>query len=93
MPPKAAIFFTKRGLTGLLLIAAGITLGIVFNKHSAYTDGVKHLMYSLALVLAVGGGCLVSSYVHQRSFKDMRQELYVMVFMVTTLVLISLTNS
>ena len=93
MQPKAAISFAKRGLTGLLLIAAGITLGIVFNKHSAYTDAVKHLLYYLALLLAVGGCSLVSSYVHQRSFKAMKKELLASGFMVATLVLISLTNA
>jgi hypothetical protein len=93
MQPKAAISFAKRGLTGLLLIAAGITLSIVFNKHSAYADELKRFMYLFAVLLAVGGSCLVSSYVKQRSFKNMKTELLTSGVLLATLVLLSLTNN
>ena len=93
MQPKAAISFAKRGLTGLLLIAVGITLAIVFNKRSAYSADLRQYMYLLALLLAVGGTSLFGSYVQQRSFKDMKQELFAIGLMMVTLVLLSLTNN
>jgi hypothetical protein len=93
MQPKDAISFVKRGLTGLLLIATGITLSIVFNRHSSYADEVKHLTYPFAVLLAVGGSCLLSSYVQQRSFKSMKTELLAAGVLLATLVLLSLTNN
>jgi hypothetical protein len=93
MQPKAAISFVKRGLPGLLLLAAGITLAIIFNKHSAYADEIKRLIYPLALVLAIGGCSFVGSYVQQRAFSNMKQELFALGFMVATLVLINLNHS
>jgi drug/metabolite transporter (DMT)-like permease len=93
MQLKAAISFAKRGLTGLLLIAAGITLAIIFNKRSAYSADIKQDMYLLASLLAVGGTSLFGSYVKQRSFQDMKQELFATGFMMVTLVLLSLTNN
>jgi uncharacterized membrane protein HdeD (DUF308 family) len=93
MQLKATISFVKRGLPGLLLLAAGIALGIMFNKHSAYPDEIKRLVYALALVLAVGGCSCVGSYVQQRAFKDMKRELFALGFMVATLVLINLNHS
>lgn len=93
MQPKATISFAKRGLAGILLIAVGLTLSIVFNKHSAYTAELKQLMYPLALVLAVGGSSLLSSYVQQRSFKNMKTELLATGVLLATLVLVSLSNT
>jgi hypothetical protein len=93
MQRNATISLAKRGLTGLLLIAAGITLSIVFNKHSAYADELKRLTYLVAVLLAVGGSCLVSSYVQQRPFKSMKTELLAAGVLLATLLLLSLTNS
>jgi hypothetical protein len=92
MQPKATISFVKRGLSGLLLIVVGLTLSIVFNKHSAYAAELKRFLHPLALLLAVGGSSLVSSYVRQRSFKNMKTELLATGVLLATLVLVSLSN-
>ncbi len=75
MQPQATISFTKRGLTGLLLIAAGLILALVFKQRSPWPAEVKQLIYPLALALGVGGTQLLGSYVRQRPFAAMRKEL------------------
>ena len=72
---KLFIPFSKRGLPGLLLIALGLLLSFGASRHSAWSAEVKHLAFPLALLLAVGGGNLVSSYVRQRSLRLMKIEL------------------
>lgn len=75
MQPKLAITFWQRGLPGLLGIFLGLGLCFVFRNSSPWPAEVKHLAYLLALVLAVSGAPLVSSYVHQRPWSAMRNEL------------------
>ena len=75
MQPKLAITFWQRGLPGVLCIFLGLGLCFVFRNSSPWPAEVKRLAYALALLLAVGGAPLVSSYVHQRSWRAMRNEL------------------
>lgn len=75
MQPKPAITFLQRGLPGLLCIGFGLALCIVFRHSSPYPAEVKRLVFPVALVLALGGTPLVNSYVHQRPWQAMRQEL------------------
>ena len=92
MLPKPTISFARRGLTGLLLIAAGLTMCFVFRRSSAWGLEVQQLLFPLALVLAVGGGNLLSSYMQQRSFKAMKTELLASAVIVGTLLLSSWTR-
>jgi hypothetical protein len=75
MQPKPTISFLRRGLPGLLCIAAGIGLTIAFRNSSLWNESVKQIVVPVALLLAVGGAPLVSSYVHQRPWRAMRHEL------------------
>ena len=92
MLPKPTISFAQRGLTGLLLITAGLTMCFVFRRSSAWGLGVQQLLFPLALVLAIGGGNLLSSYMQQRSFKAMKTELLASAVIVGTLLLSSWTR-
>ncbi len=88
MQPKTSISFASRGLTGLLLIASGLIMCFVFRQRSAWGPEAKQLMFPLALVLAVGGGNLLSSYVQQLPFKAMKTELLASVVGVATLLVL-----
>jgi hypothetical protein len=87
MQPKASISFAQRGLTGLLLMAAGLALALVFKQRSPWPAEVKQLAYPLALVLGVGGSQLLGSYVRQRPFAAMRKELLAAALIVLVLAL------
>ena len=91
MQPKATISFAQRGLPGLLLIAAGLIMCFVFRRSSAWGPEVKQLLFPLALVLAIGGSNLLSSYVQQRSFKTMKTELLASAVGVATLLALGWT--
>jgi len=82
MQPQAIIPFAKRGLTGLLLIATGLLLCFVFNAHSQWPAEVKKPAFPVSLVLLLAGANLLSSYVQQRPFKAMKNELMASVGMV-----------
>ena len=75
MQPKLAISFQRRGLPGLLCIGLGLGLCFVFRHSSAWAADVKQPMYWLALLLAMGGFNLVSSYVWQKPWPAMQKEL------------------
>jgi hypothetical protein len=75
MQPKLAITFWQRGLPGVLCIFLGIGLCFVFRNSSPWPAEAKHLAYPLTLILAMSGAPLVSSYVHQRPWSAMRNEL------------------
>ncbi len=79
--------FGRRGLPALLLIAAGLALAIVFRKSSGWPVDSQRLAYPVALVLAVGGSVLFSSYVRQRPLSVMKIEMLSAVFLVATLLL------
>ncbi len=83
MQPKVTIPFIQRGLPGLLGIVLGLTPCFVFRHSSPWPDEVKHLMFQLAMVLAMGGSALVSSYVWQRPWQAMRSELLAIATMLT----------
>lgn len=87
MQPKATISFAQRGLTGLLLMAAGLTLAVVFKQSSPWPAEAKQLAYPLALVLGVGGSQLLGSYVRQRPLAAMKKELLAAALVVAVLVL------
>ena len=87
MQSKPTISFAQRGLTGLLLMAAGLALALVFKQRSPWPAEVKQLTYPLALVLGVGGTVLLSSYVRQRPLSAMKQELLAATLIVVVLVL------
>ncbi len=93
MNSSASLSFWRRGLPGLLLMAAGITLSIVFRNSSAWsaeTELLKLLMYALALVLGVGGTNLFGSYVRQRPLSTMKTELISSALMVVVLLVAKL---
>ncbi|MGI4887223.1 MAG: hypothetical protein ACRYFR_19885 [Janthinobacterium lividum] len=87
MQSKATVSFTRRGLTGLLLMAAELTLALVFKQRSSWPAEVKQLAYPLALVLGVGGSQLLGSYVRQRPLGAMKKELLATVLIVAVLAL------
>ena len=89
---KPLLSFTKRGLPGLLLIALGLLLGLSLGRHSSWLAGAERLVYPLALLLAVGGCCMVSSYVHQRPLYAMKKELLALTVLVVSLWLGSLAR-
>ena len=88
MQPSFSVSFVRRGLPALLLIAAGITLSIVFRKSGAWPVAMQHVAYPVALVLAVGGSALFGSYVHQRPLRTMKTELLALLFLIATLALL-----
>ena len=75
MQPAFSSSFVRRGLPGLLLMALGITLSLVFRNSSAWPAETKLLMYALALVIGVGGTSLFASYVQQRPLSSMKTQL------------------
>jgi hypothetical protein len=89
-PAKTAISFAKRGLPGLLGIFTGLLLTFIFKQRSAWPLEVKHIMLPLGLIIAVGGGNLLSSYVQQRPFKDMPRELACTALIVGTMLLVNI---
>ena len=88
MQSSFSISFVRRGLPALLLIAAGIGLSIVFSKASAWPTATQHHLFSVALVLAVGGSNLLSSYVRQRPLATMKVKLLSSRCLVGTLALL-----
>ncbi|TDN40001.1 hypothetical protein A8B98_15445 [Hymenobacter sp. UV11] len=78
----------RRGLPALLLIATGIGLSVVFRKSSAWPADIQHMVFPVALVLAVGGSNLLSSYVRQRPLAAMKMELLSSLCLVATLLLL-----
>ena len=72
---KPTISFVRRGLPGLLCIGAGLLLTFIFKQRSPWSADIKHVMLPLGLIIAVGGGNLLSSYVQQRRFHEMPREL------------------
>lgn len=87
MQPKATISFAKRGLIGLLLVATGLALALVFKQRSPWPAEAKQLTYPLALVLGMGGAVLLSSYVRQQPLRAMKTELLGAALIVLVLVL------
>ena len=87
---KPTISFVRRGLPGLLCISAGLLLTFVFKQRSHWSVEMKHVMLSLGLIMAVGGGNLFSSYVQQRPFRDMPRELAGAALIVATMLLMSI---
>jgi drug/metabolite transporter (DMT)-like permease len=79
--------FKWRGLLGVLLIFTGIALSIVFRNASPWPVETKKLMYSVALVLAVGGCNLFGSFVYRRPLHTMKMELLSSFFIVVVLVI------
>ena len=90
---KTTISFAKRGLPGLLGIGTGLLLTFIFKQRSAWPLEIKHVMLPVGLILAVGGGNLLSSYVQQRSLKDMPRELAGTALIVATMLLASIFSS
>ncbi|MGI4740168.1 MAG: hypothetical protein ACRYG7_33780 [Janthinobacterium lividum] len=87
LPTSSSLSFVRRGLPSLLLIAAGITLAILFRDSSAWPADTKQLVYPLAQVLGVGGCMLFGSFVQQRPLHTMKQELASAAVIVLVLVL------
>jgi hypothetical protein len=87
---KATISFVRRGLPGLLCIGAGLLLTFVFKQRSHWPAETKHIMRLLGLIIAVGGGNLLSSYVQQRPFRDMPRELAGAALIVATMLLVNI---
>jgi len=90
-PTTSSLSFARRGLPALLLIAAGITLAILFRNASAWPTETKQLVYPLAQVLGVGGCMLFGSFVQQRPLHTMKQELACAALIVIVLVLTKLS--
>ena len=87
---KPTISFVRRGLPGLLCIGAGLLLTFVFKQRSHWSIEMKHVMLSLGLIIAVGGGNLLSSYVQQRPLRDMPRELAGTALIVGTMLLVTI---
>jgi hypothetical protein len=87
---SSSLSFKRRGLPGLLLMAAGIMLSIVFRGSGAWPAEIKPFMYALALVLALGGCMLFGSFVQRRPLHTMKTELISVGLMVAVLLLTKL---
>ena len=90
MTPQAATRFKLRGLTGVLLIAAGIALALTFRKSSVWPADTKTLAIALAYGAAIGGAGLFSSYVHQLEFKQMKSSLMGLAVLLFTMLILNL---
>jgi len=88
MQPKLAISFQQRGLPGLLCIFLGIGLCFVFRNSSAWSGDVKQPMYWFAQLLAAGGANLLGSYVWQKPWSAMKNELAASATLVGTMILL-----
>ena len=88
MPAASNVIrFKMRGLIGFFLIAAGISLAIIFKKDSLWADGTKGLMLACAYFCGIGGSALLTSYVQQSSFRQMKNTLAGMGLLLTVMLL------
>lgn len=87
-PGTIAISFWRRGLPALLFILGGVASSFIFRKSSAWPLDVKHLMFPTALLLAIGGSVLLSSYVRQRPLRTMKTELVSAGLLLATMLLL-----
>ena len=79
--------FKMRGLIGLSLIAAGISLAIMFKKDSLWAYGTKGLMLACAYFCGIGGSALLTSYIQQSSLCQIKNTLAGMRLLLTVMLL------
>ena len=82
--------FKWRGLVGALLLFAGIALAVTFRDSSPWPTQTKLLMYSLALVMGVGGSNLFGSFVYRRPLHTMKMQLLGSFLMIVVLIIAKL---
>lgn len=82
--------FKWRGLAGVLLLFAGIALAVTFRDSSPWPTQTKLLMYSLALVMGVGGSNLFGSFVYRRPLHTMKVQLLGSFLMIVVLIIAKL---
>lgn len=81
MASTTLVRFKERGLSGIALIALGITLGIMFNKSSAWPTEAKTIALAVAQVSGAAGAAFFTSYVNQLTFRQMRTSLISLSFL------------
>ena len=82
--------FKVRGLLGVVLIASGLGLALVFKKGSNWPAEAKTLALAAAYCAAIGGAGFFSSYVHQLEFKQMQSTLMGLAVLLFTMLLLNL---
>ena len=82
--------FKMRGLLGVVLIASGIGLALVFKKGSNWPAEAKTLALAAAYCVAIGGAGLFSNCVYQLEFKQMKSTLMGLAVLLFTMLLLNL---
>ena len=77
--------FKMRGLIGFCLIAAGISLAIIFKNDSLWADGTEGLMLACAYFCGIGGSALLTSYMQQSSLRQTKNTLASMGLLLTVM--------
>ena len=82
--------FKMRGLLGVVLIASGIGLALVFKKGSNWPTEAKTLALAAAYCAAIGGAGLFSCCVQQLEFNQMQSTLIGLAVLLFTMLLLNL---
>ena len=79
-----------RGFAGIVLIALGIGLALVFKKTSDWPTEAHTQALTAACCAGIGGTALFSNYIHQLEFKQMKPALTGMAALLVTMLLLKL---
>ena len=90
MVTTATSRFKIRGFAGIVLIALGIGLALVFKKTSDWPTEARTLALAVAYCAGIGGAALFSSYIHQLEFKQMKPALTDLAALLAMMLLLNL---
>ena len=79
-----------RGFAGIVLIALGIGLALVFKKTSDWPTEAHTLALTAACCVGIGGAALFSNYIHQLEFKQMKPAMTGLAALLVTMLLLNL---
>ena len=90
MVTTATSRFKIRGFAGIVLIALGIGLALVFKKTSDWPAEARTLALAVAYCAGIGGAAFFANYTHQLEFKQMRPALTGMAALLAIMLLLNL---
>ena len=82
--------FKILGFAGIMLIALGIGLALVFKKTNDWPTEAHTLALAVAYCAGIGGAAFFASYTHQLEFKQMRPALTGMAALLAIMLLLNL---
>jgi putative hemolysin len=90
MVTTATSRFKIRGFAGIVLIALGIGLALVFKRTSDWPAEARTLALAVAYCAGIGGAAFFASYTQQLEYKQMKPALTGMAALLAMMLLLKL---